>query len=117
MGNQGTTTSGERRGAPRYLIVAPVDLGAGDTGWLCNMSTSGVLFQTDRRLALGEQFRFCWSLTDAAVAPARVCCDGLVVRIEQHGAACRVAASIRSVRFNPINTECRGPSVDQLKLG
>jgi hypothetical protein len=79
-----------------------VDLG-GHTGMMCNLSTSGVLFQSPRRLAVGDRFRFCWSVTDAAALPERVCCMGTVVRLEQQGAKWRVAASIQSVSFNPID--------------
>jgi PilZ domain len=81
-----------------------VELGAGDAGMLCNMSTSGVLLRTHRRFASGEHFRFCWSLTEAAGGPERVCCEATVVRVEEQSTEWRVAVSIQSVTFNPIGS-------------
>jgi PilZ domain len=97
------TIAVERREAPRYVVEAPVGLEAGDTGMLRNMSTSGALFRIHRRFTSGEHFRFCWSSADADVARDRVCCEATVVRVEEQETEWRVAASIESVTFNPID--------------
>ena len=103
MGNEGPAVNAERRGAPRYRIEAPVDLGD-SVGNLVNLSTADVLIRTNRRLVVGDRFRFCWTVGSESSGQERVCCQVRVVHLEPENAGSRVAATIESVSSNPIDS-------------
>jgi hypothetical protein len=100
MNGTGVTGSAERRQARRYRIQSPggFEDGTGTTG---NMSTSGVLFETDRELAQGAPIRFLVTLGEHGAALG-VRCQGTVVRAERRGARWAVAVRIASVRFERL---------------
>ena len=91
----------ERRQAPRLPIAIPVEL-EGGTGLTRDVSVSGVFFETDRRLVLGEQIRLTLVMGRLSPdSPVRLQCEGRVVRVERREMQVRqgVAVAIESSRF------------------
>ncbi len=98
---EGATQFHERRRAPRLPIAIPVEL-EGGTGLTRDVSISGVFFETDRYLVLGEQVRLTLILGRLSPEdPVRLQCDGRVVRVERREMQVRlgVAVAIESYRF------------------
>ena len=74
----------------------------GGTGLTRDVSISGVFFETDRYLVLGEQIRLTLLLGRLSPDyPVRLQCDGRVVRVERREMQVRlgVAVAIESYRF------------------
>jgi Tfp pilus assembly protein PilZ len=74
----------------------------GGTGLTRDVSISGVFFETDRYLVLGEQVRLTLVLGRLSPDdPVRLQCDGRVVRVERREMQLRlgVAVAIESYRF------------------
>ena len=91
----------ERRLAMRFPIAIPVEL-EGGTGVTRDVSLSGVFFETDQFVALGEPIRMTLVLERATPGqPIRLQCEGRVVRVERHQLQLRlgVAVAIESYRF------------------
>lgn len=98
---EGTAQLRERRQAPRLPIAIPVEL-EGGTGLTRDVSLSGVYFETDRCLVVGEQVRMTLVMGRLAPDyPVRLQCDGRVVRVERREMQVRlgVAVAIQSYRF------------------
>ena len=98
---EGATQFHERRRDTRLPIAIPVEL-AGGTGITRDVSLSGVFFETDRYLVLGEQIRLTLLLGRLSPDyPVRLQCDGRVVRVERREMQVRlgVAVAIESYRF------------------
>jgi len=98
---EGATQFHERRRAPRLPITIPVEL-EGGAGVTRNVSISGVFFETDRYLVLGEQVRLTLVLGRLSPDdPVRLQCDGRVVRVERREMQVRlgVAVAVESYRF------------------
>ena len=98
---EGATQFHERRRDTRLPIAIPVEL-EGGTGITRDVSLSGVFFETDRYLVLGEQIRLTLLLGRLSPDyPVRLQCDGRVVRVERREMQVRlgVAVAIESYRF------------------
>ena len=98
---EGATQFHERRRDTRLPIAIPVEL-EGGTGVTRDVSLSGVFFETDRCLVLGEQIRLTLVLGRLSPDyPVRLQCDGRVVRVERREMQVRlgVAVAIESYRF------------------
>jgi len=85
---------GERRRAPRYRIVAPVQLKDGSVGKTLNMSTCGVFLQTDQSYALGEMIGFSVLIKESIVH-----CRGAVVRVEPQDGPRGIAVELDRYEF------------------
>lgn len=80
----------ERRGHPRVAADFPVQLAVGgDTtaAQLRDISASGLLCETDRRVPVMTQVRLVLSITRPALDPREVMLDGAVVRCREVDAA------------------------------
>jgi hypothetical protein len=91
----------ERRRAGRFPIAIPVELERG-TGVTRDVSLSGVFFETDQFVVLGQPIRLTLVLERASPSqPVRLQCEGRVVRVERHQPELRlgVAVAIESHRF------------------
>jgi hypothetical protein len=96
-----TAETPERRKALRFRVALPVEL-KDRTGVTCNVSVSGVLFETDQSFSLGEPIRLTLMLEYADPAqPIRLQCRGQVVRIERRDGQVGVAVAITAFRFEP----------------
>jgi hypothetical protein len=86
----------ERRRSQRYRVSVPIEFEQG-TGRTRDMSESGVLFETDAPMTLGQRLDFAIVFGELdVVGRYRVQCVGEVVRVTpaEHGSA--VAVHIQS---------------------
>jgi hypothetical protein len=90
--------SKDRRRAPRYPVVLPVEWENG-TGITCNVSTIGVLFKADQIFVVGVMIRFSLVLNQLDGAASYLCCEGKMVRVEPHGEQWGIAVEITSFWF------------------
>ena len=91
----------DRRAAQRHQIELPVEL-EGGTGITSSVSTTGVVFRTDRWFAVGAPIRFCLEFRPTGeVLSSRVCCEGEVIRIDPCGNQWSVTVFIKSFQFQP----------------
>jgi hypothetical protein len=91
-----------RRGASRIVVAIPVQLENG-CGVTCDVSPSGINFETDRVFALGETIAFSLLLEHADPRGAiRFCCRGEIVRMERRHGRVRVAVGITASRLEPV---------------
>lgn len=98
---EGTAQFRERRQAPRLPIAIPVEL-EGGRGLTRDVSLSGVYFETDRSLVVGEQVRLTLVMGRLSPDhPFRLQCGGRVVRVERREMQVRlgVAVAVNSYRF------------------
>jgi PilZ domain len=72
----------------------PITLAPGVKGVTRNVSASGVYFETDLPLAVGNPLRFEVSFDGAPGGPVRIRCAGKVVRVEPLERGVGVGASI-----------------------
>ena len=86
--------SAERRRATRYQIVAPVRFEEGGAGVTCNVSTSGLFFETEEARSIGQSIGFFLDFEDASVQG-----EGRVVRVERLDGKFGVAAELSSYGF------------------
>jgi hypothetical protein len=85
---------GERRRFPRYQVTLPILLSAG-VGRTCNLSETGVLFETDQAFRSMEPIEFDLVLEELdPERPYWMRCQGAVVRVEQVEGTWRVAVDI-----------------------
>ena len=84
----------ERRRAPRYRIVEPVQLEDGSVGNTRDMSTCGVFLVTDRPHALGAMIRF-----SVVIHESMVQCRGAVVRAEPQEGQFGIAVELDRYEF------------------
>ncbi len=91
----------DRRTAPRLEIGLPVELDCGK-GWTCDVSASGVFFETKEPMSPGAPIRFSLLLEQSASGPLRLECEGRVVRVEQRDGEIGVAATFAVSRLVPI---------------
>jgi Tfp pilus assembly protein PilZ len=84
----------ERRRAPRYRFVVPVQLKDGSIGHSLNMSTSGVFFKTDQSYTLGEMIHFSVVLQESIIQ-----CQGTVVRVESMEGLFGIAVELEFYEF------------------
>ena len=98
MDTRNTTGSKDRRRAPRYPVVLPVEWENG-TGITCNVSTIGVLFKADQAFVIGVMIRFSLVLNQLDGAANRLCCEGKVIRVEPWEGQRDIAVKITSFWF------------------
>ncbi len=92
--------SAERREAPRLPIGLPVELDHGQ-GWTCDISASGVFFETDESLTPGAPIKFSLLLEHVYPNPFRLECQGQIIRVERRGGKVGVAAAITAYQLKP----------------
>jgi PilZ domain-containing protein len=99
----------DRRRAWRYPAHLGVSLDSG-TGVSCDVSASGIYFETDAALSPGETIAFSFNLED--IYPdvrLDLHCTGKIVRVEQRGGQLGVAATIDAWSFEPPPTSTAEP--------
>lgn len=95
-----TERAEERRQAWRYPLSLDVRLPQGD-GVTRDVSSSGVLFETDASFAPGEPLTFTVTLENVNPGvPLELHCQGTIMRVEQRKGKVRVAASIDWYSFD-----------------
>ena len=91
------TVQANRRQAKRYRVTLPVELGAG-TGTTCDVSESGMLFETEEFISAGATITFSLVLGQFdRNGPFRFQCSGHVVRVERRNG--RTAAAVRITSY------------------
>jgi hypothetical protein len=83
----------ERRKGQRFKLALPVQLNDG-TGTTCDISTSGIFFETERAYAIGETIRLSLSFEQETLQ-----CEGRVVRVEPRNGQFGVAVELKSYVF------------------
>jgi hypothetical protein len=95
------TIQANRRQAKRYRIALPVELSAG-SGITCDVSESGMLFETEQSMAAGENIVFSLVLGQYDRNGAfRLQCRGNIVRVERRSRRSAVAVRITSYGKDP----------------
>lgn len=92
------TETVERRRAVRYPIAWPVVLESG-AGRSCDVSASGVCFESDRGPACGARIGFALILPDRPDGGGQLACKGEVVRAERRGERWRIAVKLEAIHF------------------
>ena len=93
------TDAGERRQALRYPVPLHVEFERGN-GVIRNISTSGVLFETDQVFPAGVPIQFT-VLLEPRCSGTSTClhCQGQIVRAEPTEARMGIAVAFTSYRF------------------
>jgi hypothetical protein len=92
--------SANQRAEERVSATWPVDLGVA-SGVTCNVSASGMFFETNATLALGNQIKFAVEL-DTPGGKLMLRCRGSIVRLEPRENRVGVA-----VKITESQLECR----------
>jgi PilZ domain len=83
----------ERRIGERYRLTLPVQLNEG-IGTTCDISTSGIFFETEGAYSIGETIRLSLNFEHETLQ-----CEGRVVRVERRNGQFGVAAELKSYVF------------------
>ena len=83
----------ERRKGERFKLTLPVELNDG-TGTTCDISTSGIFFETESAYAIGDTLRLFLSFEHETLQ-----CEGRVVRVEPRNGQFGVAVELNSYVF------------------
>ena len=83
----------ERRKGERYKLTLPVKLSDG-IGTTCDISTSGIFFETERAYAIGDTIRLSLHFAHETLQ-----CEGRVVRVEPRNSQFGVAVELTSYVF------------------
>ena len=83
----------ERRKGERYKLSLPVQLSDG-IGTTCDISTSGILFETERAYFIGETIRLSVNFEHETLQ-----CEARVVRVEPRNGQFGVAVELKSYVF------------------
>jgi Tfp pilus assembly protein PilZ len=83
----------ERRKGERFKLAVPVQLNDG-TGITCDISTSGIFFETERTYSIGDTIRLSLSFEQETLQ-----CEGRVMRVEPHNGQFGVAVELTSYVF------------------
>jgi len=83
----------ERRIGERYKLSLPVQLKNG-IGTTCDISTSGIFFETESAYAIGDMIRLFLNFEDETLQ-----CEARVVRVEQLDGQFGVAVELTSYVF------------------
>jgi Tfp pilus assembly protein PilZ len=83
----------ERRRGERFKLSLPVQLNDG-SGITCDMSTSGIFFETERAHAIGETIRLFLNFEQETLQ-----CEARVVRVEPRNGQFGVAVELKSYVF------------------
>ena len=84
---------GERRRGNRFNLSLPVELKDG-TGTTRDISSSGIFFETDKVLSVGEIIDLCVVFHDSTIQ-----CKGLIVRVENFDDNLGIAVEFTSYGF------------------
>ena len=83
----------ERRKVERYKLALPVQLKNG-TGTTCDISTSGILFETASAYAIGDTIRLFLNFEHETLQ-----CEARVVRVEPRNGQFGIAVELESYVF------------------
>lgn len=83
----------ERRRGERFKLSLPVHLKDG-TGMTRDISTSGILFETETAHSIGDTIGLSVDFPDSSIQ-----CEGRVVRVEKKDGQSAVAVEFASYRF------------------
>ena len=83
----------ERRKGERFKLALPVQLNDG-IGITCDISTSGILFETESAYAIGETIRLLLNFEHETLQ-----CEACVVRVEPRNGQFGVAVELKSYVF------------------
>ena len=83
----------ERRKGERYKLALPVQLNNG-IGTTCDISTSGIFFETERAHSIGDTIRLFLNFEAETLQ-----CEGRVVRVEPRNGQFGVAVELASYVF------------------
>jgi PilZ domain len=83
----------ERRIGERYKLALPVQLNDG-IGTTCNISTSGIFFETESAYSIGDTFRLFLNFEHETLQ-----CEARVVRVEPRNGQFGVAVELTSYVF------------------
>jgi PilZ domain len=83
----------ERRKGERYKLALPVQLNDG-TGTTCDISTSGIFFETESAHSIGGTIRLFLNFEHETLQ-----CEGRVVRVEPRNGQFGVAVELKSYGF------------------
>jgi hypothetical protein len=83
----------ERRKGERYKLALPVQLNDG-IGTTCDISTSGIFFETESAYSIGDTIRLLLNFEHETLQ-----CDARVVRVEQLDGQFGVAVVLTSYVF------------------
>ena len=98
------TDTTDRRQALRYPIPLRVELERGN-GITWDISTSGVLFETDQVFLAGAPIRLTLFLNSTQSGiPTCLHCQGRVVRTEKRGEKTGLAVAFTSYQFKPLGS-------------
>jgi len=92
-------TPEERRASQRIHVEIPIHIGAEEL-ISCDVSQSGIYFQSDRLFAEGGALNF--SLGLAYALPGKLLefvCQGVVVRVDPHDGKFGIAAKINNLKL------------------
>jgi hypothetical protein len=89
----------------RHRVAVPVGFENG-TGTSCDISGTGICFETDQSFTPGAPIEFTMTFTHAfPEGPTQMCCHGTVVRVEQRRRKSRVAVAITYLMFPASTTD------------
>ena len=83
----------ERRRGQRFKVALPVQLNDG-IGITCDISTSGIFFETESAHSIGETIRLSLNFEHETLQ-----CEGRVVRVEPRNGQFGVAVELKSYVF------------------
>jgi len=83
----------ERRRGERFKVALPVQLNDG-IGTTCDISTSGIFFETERAYSIGDIIRLSLNFEHETLR-----CEARVVRVEQRNGQFGVAVELKSYVF------------------
>jgi hypothetical protein len=83
----------ERRIGERYKLALPVQLSDG-IGTMCDISSSGIFFETARAYSIGETLRLSLHFEHETLR-----CEARVVRVEPRNGQFGVAVELKSYAF------------------
>jgi PilZ domain len=83
----------ERRKGERFKLALPVQLSDG-IGTTCNISTSGIFFETESAYSIGDTIRLLLNFEYETLQ-----CEARVVRVEARNGQFGVAVELRSYVF------------------
>ena len=83
----------ERRRGERYRLSLPVQLNHG-TGITCDISTSGIFFETESAYAIGNTIRLFLNFEHETLQ-----CEAIVVRVESLNRQFGIAVELQSYVF------------------
>ena len=83
----------ERRKGERFKLALPVQLNDG-IGTTCDISTSGIFFETERAHSIGETIRLSLNFEHETLQ-----CEARVVRVEPRNGQFGVAVELKSYVF------------------